>query len=120
MRALKAIPNALSLSRMRYLGALSHGNASVIWRASQSAVGFCVTANHSSCRRLSFEEDEPLVFEHACLLGCEGIVSKQKRSRYGSGRSRDLVKSKNAAARLRSGVKPKRIGASRRGDNRCR
>src|SRR5258708_15575002 len=40
MRALKATPNALSLSRMRYFGALSHGNASVIWRANHSAVGF--------------------------------------------------------------------------------
>jgi hypothetical protein len=48
---LNAPPNALSLSRMRYLGAVSHGNASVIWRASHSAVGFWVTANHNSCRR---------------------------------------------------------------------
>jgi hypothetical protein len=39
-------PNPLSLSRMRYFGAPSHGNASVIWRASQSAVGLRVTANH--------------------------------------------------------------------------
>jgi hypothetical protein len=29
-----------------------------------------------------FEQDGPLVFEHACLLGCEGIVSKRKDSRY--------------------------------------
>jgi hypothetical protein len=40
MRALKATPNALSLSRMRYFGALSRGNASVICRANHSAVGF--------------------------------------------------------------------------------
>src|SRR5260370_42071104 len=33
-RALNAAPNARSLSRMRYFGALSQGNASVIWRAS--------------------------------------------------------------------------------------
>jgi hypothetical protein len=45
-----------------------------------------------------FEQDGPLVFEHACLLGCEGIVSKRKASRYRSGRSRDWVKSKNPAA----------------------
>jgi bifunctional non-homologous end joining protein LigD len=45
-----------------------------------------------------FEQDGPLVFEHACLLGCEGIVSKRKTSRYRSGRSRDWVKSKNPAA----------------------
>src|SRR4029453_13157980 len=51
-RALNATPNALSLSRMRYFGAVSHGNASVIWRANHSAVGLLVTANHSNCRRL--------------------------------------------------------------------
>jgi ATP-dependent DNA ligase len=45
-----------------------------------------------------FKQDGPLVFEHACLLGCEGIVSKRKNSRYRSGRSRDWVKSKNPAA----------------------
>jgi ATP-dependent DNA ligase len=38
------------------------------------------------------------MFEHPCLLGCEGIVSKRKTSRYRSGRSRDWVKSKNPAA----------------------
>jgi ATP-dependent DNA ligase len=45
-----------------------------------------------------FEEDGPLVFQHACLLGCEGIVSKRKNSRYRSGRSRDWVKMKNPKA----------------------
>src|SRR5207249_2143418 len=49
-RALNATPNARSLSRMRYFGALSQGNASVIWRASHSAVGLRVTANHSNRR----------------------------------------------------------------------
>ena len=45
-----------------------------------------------------FEQDGPLVFEHACLLGCEGIVSKRKVSPYRSGRSRHWVKSKNPTA----------------------
>jgi bifunctional non-homologous end joining protein LigD len=45
-----------------------------------------------------FEDDGPLVFEHACLLGCEGIVSKRKHSRYRSGRSHNWVKIKNPAA----------------------
>ena len=43
-----------------------------------------------------------IVFEHACKLGCEGIVSKRRGSRYRSGRSPDWVKTKNpssAAAR---------------------
>jgi len=39
------------VSRMRYLGAVSHENASLIWRASHSAVGFWATTNHNSCRR---------------------------------------------------------------------
>jgi bifunctional non-homologous end joining protein LigD len=45
-----------------------------------------------------FEQEGPLVFEHACLLGCEGIVSKRKHSRYRSGRSRDWLKMKNPNA----------------------
>jgi hypothetical protein len=52
IRALNAAPNARSLSRTRYFGAVSHGNASVIWRANHSAVGWWVTANHNNCRRL--------------------------------------------------------------------
>jgi bifunctional non-homologous end joining protein LigD len=38
-----------------------------------------------------FDHDGTLVFEHACLLGCEGIVSKRKDSRYRSGRSHHWV-----------------------------
>ena len=32
------------------------------------------------------EAEGPLVFEHACRMGLEGIVSKRKGSRYQSGR----------------------------------
>jgi bifunctional non-homologous end joining protein LigD len=39
--------------------------------------------------------DGELVFEHACRLGLEGIVSKRLGSRYRSGRSPDWLKSKN-------------------------
>jgi ATP-dependent DNA ligase len=39
-----------------------------------------------------------LVFQHACKLGLEGIVSKRRNSRYRSGRSPDWIKSKNPAA----------------------
>jgi bifunctional non-homologous end joining protein LigD len=35
------------------------------------------------------EQDGPLVFEHACKFGLEGIVSKYRDSRYHSGRSRN-------------------------------
>ena len=51
MRRVNTLPKARSLSRTIYVGALSQGNASVIWRANHSAVGCRVTANHSNCRR---------------------------------------------------------------------
>ena len=38
------------------------------------------------------------IFEHACKLGCEGIVSKRLGSRYVSGRTSHWVKVKNPAA----------------------
>jgi ATP-dependent DNA ligase len=44
------------------------------------------------------EEDGPLVFQHACKLGLEGIVSKRRDSGYRSGRSADWIKSKNPNA----------------------
>jgi bifunctional non-homologous end joining protein LigD len=44
------------------------------------------------------EAEGPLVFEHACRMGLEGIVSKRKASWYSSGRSRDWVKAKNPKA----------------------
>ena len=39
-----------------------------------------------------------LVFQHACKLGAEGIVSKRLGSRYRSGRSPDWLKFKNPDA----------------------
>jgi hypothetical protein len=55
------------------------------------------------CRafKAPFEESIPrgeTVFRHACELGLEGIVSKQKDSPYRSGRSPDWLKMKNADA----------------------
>jgi bifunctional non-homologous end joining protein LigD len=44
------------------------------------------------------EADGPTVFQHACELGLEGIVSKRKDSRYLSGRSLHWIKSKNPNA----------------------
>jgi bifunctional non-homologous end joining protein LigD len=43
------------------------------------------------------EQDGATVFEHACRLGFEGIVSKRKDSPYVSGRSPYWVKMKNPA-----------------------
>src|SRR6478609_2488881 len=39
-----------------------------------------------------------VVFQHACKMGLEGIVSKRLGSRYRSGRSRDWLKFKNPDA----------------------
>ena len=39
--------------------------------------------------------DGATVFRHACKLGCEGIVSKQRASPYRSGRVRTWLKTKN-------------------------
>ena len=44
------------------------------------------------------EADGTLVFDHACKLGLEGIVSKRKASQYRSGPTRDWLKSKNPAS----------------------
>ena len=39
-----------------------------------------------------------IVFQHACRMGLEGIVSKRLGSRYRSGRSPDWLKFKNPSA----------------------
>jgi bifunctional non-homologous end joining protein LigD len=39
-----------------------------------------------------------VVFQHACKMGLEGIVSKRLGSRYRSGRSPDCLKFKNPDA----------------------
>jgi ATP-dependent DNA ligase len=39
-----------------------------------------------------------VLFKHACALGCEGIVSKQRGSSYRSGRVYHWLKVKNPAA----------------------
>jgi hypothetical protein len=44
------------------------------------------------------EENGRLVFQHACKLGLEGIVSKRRDSSYSSGRSPHWIKSKNPNA----------------------
>ncbi len=45
-----------------------------------------------------FEGDGDILFEHACKLGCEGIVSKRLGSPYRSGRSPYWIKVKNPKA----------------------
>ena len=41
------------------------------------------------------EDDGPAVFDHACRLGLEGIVSKRLNAPYRSGPSKTWLKSKN-------------------------
>jgi bifunctional non-homologous end joining protein LigD len=45
-----------------------------------------------------YEGDGDIVYQHACKLGCEGIVSKRLGSPYRSGRSANWVKVKNPKA----------------------
>jgi ATP-dependent DNA ligase len=45
-----------------------------------------------------FEGEGGIVFQHACALGCEGIVSKRLGSAYRGGRVNDWRKIKNPAA----------------------
>jgi bifunctional non-homologous end joining protein LigD len=42
--------------------------------------------------------ESAVVFQHACKMGLEGIVSKRLGSRYRSGKSPDWLKFKNPAA----------------------
>jgi bifunctional non-homologous end joining protein LigD len=44
------------------------------------------------------EGDGQVVFDHACKLGLEGIVSKHREHPYRSGRSKTWLKVKNPAA----------------------
>jgi bifunctional non-homologous end joining protein LigD len=43
-------------------------------------------------------DDGAVVFRHACVLGCEGIVSKRLGSIYRSGKCKDWLKFKNPAS----------------------
>ena len=45
-----------------------------------------------------FEDDAQIIFDHACKLGGEGIVSKRLGSPYRSGRVDHWIKIKNPAA----------------------
>jgi ATP-dependent DNA ligase len=46
----------------------------------------------------TYDDPGPIVFEHACKLGCEGIVSKRRGSLYARGRSSNWLKVKNPDA----------------------
>jgi bifunctional non-homologous end joining protein LigD len=44
------------------------------------------------------EDDGAIVYRHACLIGCEGIVSKRLDLPYSSGRVKSWIKVKNPKA----------------------
>jgi bifunctional non-homologous end joining protein LigD len=44
------------------------------------------------------EGDGPTIFEHACKMGLEGIISKRRDLPYRSGRVRSWIKVKNPAS----------------------
>ncbi|MFL6799890.1 MAG: hypothetical protein ACJ8F3_21055 [Xanthobacteraceae bacterium] len=46
----------------------------------------------------TYDAPGEIFYEHACALGCEGIVSKHLRSAYVSGRTEVWRKVKNPAA----------------------
>jgi len=54
------------------------------------------TAGVRLCEHI--EADGELVFQHACKMGLEGIVSKRRDSRYSSGISPHWIKNKNPAS----------------------
>jgi ATP-dependent DNA ligase len=45
-----------------------------------------------------YTSDGAIIYQHACALGCEGIVSKRLGSFYQSGRAGCWVKVKNPAS----------------------
>jgi len=66
----------------------------------KAALSRLIRPQHTGIQMLDHLEfdDGQMIFDHACELGCEGIVSKRLGSRYVSGRSRDWLKAKNPKA----------------------
>jgi bifunctional non-homologous end joining protein LigD len=54
--------------------------------------------HHGIAVNATYDTDGPIVYEHACALGCEGIVSKRRGSPYFSGRIDKWLKMKNPLA----------------------
>jgi hypothetical protein len=66
------------------------------WLASGSSV--VATAPSGIHYNKHVEGDGEIVFEHACRMGLEGIVSKHREHAYRSGRSKTWLKVKSPAA----------------------
>jgi hypothetical protein len=60
--------------------------------------GIPVPQNQVSVAAAANDGDGALIYQHACALGCEGIVSKRLGSPYRAGRTDQWLKMKNPAA----------------------
>jgi bifunctional non-homologous end joining protein LigD len=67
----------------------------LVCRKSSLVVVLAGTASGIELNEHLEHNDAELVFEHACNLGFEGIISKREDSPYRSGRSPDWIKLKN-------------------------
>jgi bifunctional non-homologous end joining protein LigD len=54
--------------------------------------------HHGMALNACYDTDGPYIYDYACALGCEGIVSKRRGSRYFSGRTDQWLKMKNPRA----------------------
>ena len=54
--------------------------------------------HHGIALNATYDGDGITIYEHACTLGCEGIVSKRLGSPYRAGRTDQWLKMKNPAA----------------------
>jgi bifunctional non-homologous end joining protein LigD len=54
--------------------------------------------HHGIALNATYDNDGTVVFEYACALGCEGIVSKRRGSPYFSGRTDKWLRMKNPLA----------------------
>jgi bifunctional non-homologous end joining protein LigD len=72
--------------------ALLSNIASTSWRGSFALRTLGIVVNEH------YDGDGDIVFKYACMLGCEGIVSKRLGSTYRSGRADCWVKVKNPKA----------------------
>ena len=54
--------------------------------------------HHGIALNATYDDDGATIYEHACALGCEGIVSKRRGWRYFSGRTAQWLKMKNLLA----------------------
>jgi bifunctional non-homologous end joining protein LigD len=70
----------------------------LVCHKSSLAVVLARTASGIELNEHLEHNDAELVFEHACKLGLEGIISKREDSPYRSGRSPDWIKLKNPKA----------------------